>query len=282
MKKEDIVRVLAAVLQFSGLSAASEPQWGGYTKQKIGSTPRNCTNSFEEIAHGFRLVARSLADLAHPQRMSLEDTLALVRTAQPFADVTNTHCAIYSAPSAAAAPETYTAFFSPPPSAQRENAELTAAAMVGNASAHSIARWMAQLTSIDTRHPHTRGGLRASKAVFDACRRIVAAVGAEGAAARVVTSLRKVTHTNMLQYSVILRVEPKRDGSSLLDSNASDPSPPVVILAANLDSFNLYNPMSGGSPGANDNASGCATIFEVLRLIISFGYIPKRPIEFHW
>ncbi|CAL8138579.1 unnamed protein product [Orchesella dallaii] len=53
----------------------------------------------------------------------------------------------------------------------------------------------------------------------------------------------------------------------------------LVILGAHYDT--VPNP-SGSSPGANDNASGCAVLMEVLRLIVLFGIKFKNTVEFHF
>jgi leucyl aminopeptidase len=43
-----------------------------------------------------------------------------------------------------------------------------------------------------------------------------------------------------------------------------------------------WNPWWGTSPGADDNGSGSVTIFESLRVLVSSGFLPKKPLEFHW
>eukprot|EP00002_Diphylleia_rotans_P005122 TRINITY_DN1417_c0_g1_i1.p1 TRINITY_DN1417_c0_g1~~TRINITY_DN1417_c0_g1_i1.p1 ORF type:complete len:391 (+),score=88.38 TRINITY_DN1417_c0_g1_i1:48-1220(+) len=85
----------------------------------------------------------------------------------------------------------------------------------------------------------------------------------ELAAARSDVSVRTVKHA-FVQQSVIARIE--GDGSS----------DEVVVIGAHLDSI------SSGStaPGADDDASGSATLLEVFRVLIESGYKPKRPIEF--
>ena len=56
----------------------------------------------------------------------------------------------------------------------------------------------------------------------------------------------------------------------------------TVVLSAHQDSVNQWNPWFGESPGADDNGSGSATIFEALRVILAGGVVPSRPLEFHW
>ncbi|KAJ3380112.1 Leucine aminopeptidase 1 [Entophlyctis sp. JEL0112] len=45
---------------------------------------------------------------------------------------------------------------------------------------------------------------------------------------------------------------------------------------------NLVDPYLGRAPGADDDGSGTATIFEAFLILVSSGFVPKRPVEFHW
>ena len=80
------------------------------------------------------------------------------------------------------------------------------------------------------------------------------------------------------QPSVIARLE----GS---DASVKDQ---VVILGAHLDSiarwgfnFRTLKPEMK-APGADDDASGSATLLELLRILTKTGFQPKKTIEFHW
>lgn len=55
-----------------------------------------------------------------------------------------------------------------------------------------------------------------------------------------------------------------------------------VIVGAHQDSVNMWLPMWGRSPGADDDGSGTVTILEVFRALINTGFRPNRPVEFHW
>ncbi|CAL8138571.1 unnamed protein product [Orchesella dallaii] len=54
----------------------------------------------------------------------------------------------------------------------------------------------------------------------------------------------------------------------------------LVIIGAHYDT--IPNPKGSKSPGANDNASGCAVLMEVLRLIAQFEIRFKNTVEFHF
>ena len=56
----------------------------------------------------------------------------------------------------------------------------------------------------------------------------------------------------------------------------------MIIIGAHLDSINQYNPWFGNAPGADDDGSGTTSTFEAFRLLVESGFVPKRPIEFHW
>jgi leucyl aminopeptidase len=54
----------------------------------------------------------------------------------------------------------------------------------------------------------------------------------------------------------------------------------VVVLGGHLDSINLGNATTGTAPGADDDASGVASITEVLRVAVLQGYKPARTVKF--
>ena len=72
------------------------------------------------------------------------------------------------------------------------------------------------------------------------------------------------------QPSVILTIE----GNALADEN--------VVLGAHLDSVNWASgdPSTARAPGADDDASGVATLTEILRVAMATGYRPARTVRF--
>ncbi|CAL8091777.1 unnamed protein product [Orchesella dallaii] len=78
------------------------------------------------------------------------------------------------------------------------------------------------------------------------------------------------------QDNIIVRIE----------GNVED-SDQLVILGAHYDSMIGFDPqnnqkMRTRSPGADDNASGCATLLEVLRILTQSGTKLKYHVEFHF
>ncbi len=54
----------------------------------------------------------------------------------------------------------------------------------------------------------------------------------------------------------------------------------VVILGGHLDSINLSDTTGGTAPGVDDDASGIATLTEVIRSAMTNGYKPARTVKF--
>jgi leucyl aminopeptidase len=71
------------------------------------------------------------------------------------------------------------------------------------------------------------------------------------------------------QDSLVVRIE----GRSRPDE--------IVILGSHIDSVNWQSVSGARSPGADDNASGTATNFEIFRVLMESGLRPERTIEIH-
>ena len=54
----------------------------------------------------------------------------------------------------------------------------------------------------------------------------------------------------------------------------------VVVIGGHLDSINQSSPSTGTAPGADDDASGVASVTEVLRVAVLNGYKPARTVKF--
>ncbi|WP_299457010.1 M20/M25/M40 family metallo-hydrolase [uncultured Microscilla sp.] len=79
-------------------------------------------------------------------------------------------------------------------------------------------------------------------------------------------SVRLVNHTSSNMPSVVMTIQ-----------GAENPDE-FVIIGGHLDSTNPSN--NNNAPGADDDASGIATITEAARVLIDMNYKPKRTIEF--
>ena len=83
-------------------------------------------------------------------------------------------------------------------------------------------------------------------------------------------SVQTVSHSGYIQPSVVLTIQ----GNSL----ASE----VVVFGAHLDSIRSgsTNSESTLAPGADDDASGIASLSEVIRVLLSNGFTPDRTVKF--
>ncbi|MET0404559.1 MAG: M20/M25/M40 family metallo-hydrolase [Cystobacter sp.] len=54
----------------------------------------------------------------------------------------------------------------------------------------------------------------------------------------------------------------------------------VVVLGGHLDSINQSSPSTGVAPGADDDASGVASVTEIFRVAVLKGYKPARTVKF--
>lgn len=119
------------------------------------------------------------------------------------------------------------------------------------------------LEQLGTRHHTSESGLGAPTKV-QAMLASAAGSGIHG------WSLTTFAHTSTKQKSVIAKIPGVDDASG---------TGPVVIIGAHLDSINKF----GGAvaPGADDDASGIATLVEIVRTLANKGTQFHRTIELH-
>lgn len=88
------------------------------------------------------------------------------------------------------------------------------------------------------------------------------------AAGRSDISVSQYTHSGYNQKSVIMTI------------NGSDNASEVIVMGGHLDSINMSgNGETSRSPGADDDASGIASLTEAVRAMIAAGYKPRRTIK---
>jgi leucyl aminopeptidase len=82
-------------------------------------------------------------------------------------------------------------------------------------------------------------------------------------------TVEQFTHANFPMKSVIATIK------------GTDKAAEVIVLSAHLDSINARDSSEANrAPGADDDASGVASITEVLRVMAATGYKPRRTIKF--
>jgi leucyl aminopeptidase len=117
------------------------------------------------------------------------------------------------------------------------------------------------LSDYTNRYFTTSHGVAASDGLYNTWKTI--------AAGRSDISVKQFSHAGWPMKSVILRIK------------GSTAAKQTVVLGAHLDSI-----VMGGvnentrAPGADDDASGVASLTEALRVLVASGYKPKRSIEF--
>lgn len=143
----------------------------------------------------------------------------------------------------------------------------TVNAIVAQVSQANVTPVISQLAGYWTRHYETQTGLDAAVWLKSRWEQI--------AAGRPDVSVRLFDHPGWLQHSVIARI----DGAQLPQE--------AVVLGAHLDSIQNGQPpdcnvtpppLSCRAPGADDDASGVASLTEMLRAALAAGYRPARTV----
>ncbi|KAJ3012135.1 Leucine aminopeptidase 1 [Thoreauomyces humboldtii] len=157
-----------------------------------------------------------------------------------------------------------------PSSAVRQSAVRPLLAAIDK---HRLEAFLTTLTEFHTRQYNTQSGKGAAEWIYHQASAAAAFANARGS---LTVTVSKFLHP-WAQFSVIARIEPSNAWPPLRDVSA-------VILSAHMDSVNHADPYKGRAPGADDDGSGTATMFEAYRLLTTSHSlaIPTRPIEFHW
>jgi leucyl aminopeptidase len=145
--------------------------------------------------------------------------------------------------------------------AQSAFSEATAVnALLPNLAANNIVDTITYLsTSFNNRYYTTSGGTAASNGLRDRWNGMISGVS--------YASVAQFTHAAWSQKSVILEIT----GSESPDE--------VVVIGGHLDSTIGSTNENSVSPGADDDASGIATLTEVMRVFLQNGQ-PKRTVRF--
>ena len=81
-------------------------------------------------------------------------------------------------------------------------------------------------------------------------------------------TIETVSHSSTNQESIHVRIL----GSEYPEE--------IVVLGGHVDSISSF--WSRTAPGADDNASGSAVVFETLKGLLNSGFTPKRTVDFYW
>jgi len=132
--------------------------------------------------------------------------------------------------------------------------------MLTHMQASNIGQTIADMSSYANRYYTTNNGVNASNWLKQRWSTM--------AAGRSDIAVTQYTHASWPQKSVILTI------------TGSDNPNEVVVLGGHLDSINQAGTSeTTRAPGADDDASGIASMTEVLRVMIASGYKPRRTIK---
>lgn len=129
--------------------------------------------------------------------------------------------------------------------------------MISEIQESRIRAFITSLSSFTTRYYTSATGVQSSDFIFNQWTQI--------AAGRSDITVQRFTHT-WAQSSIILTIP----GTSLPNE--------VVVIGGHQDSIQSGN-VTGLAPGADDDASGIATITEVLRAVVAKDYRPARTVK---
>lgn len=131
-------------------------------------------------------------------------------------------------------------------------------ALMGQVQPANIASTITTLSSYWTRYYTTQTGYDAAAWIKSNWEQI--------AAGRDDVTVTFFDHPTWLQHSVIAKIQ------------GTDFPNEVVVLGAHLDSIRSSAPTTGQAPGADDDASGIASLTEMLRAAVATGYHPSRTV----
>jgi leucyl aminopeptidase len=155
---------------------------------------------------------------------------------------------------------------SPPPSpALQQNLvsyvldnAVTVNALMGDVQEPNIRGTITTMSSYTTRYYTSATGVESANWLKNHWASLASAAG------RTDVSVAAFTHAGWAQPSVILTIP----GTSLPNE--------VVVLGGHLDSTNTSG---GAAPGADDDASGIASLTEIIRVAMAKGYRPARTVK---
>ncbi|KAG6832123.1 hypothetical protein H0H87_002636 [Tephrocybe sp. NHM501043] len=136
-------------------------------------------------------------------------------------------------------------------------------AIIRNITVSRMDEWLSNFTAFNNRYYKSGSGIATTTWLATTLNDIASAYPASNA------NISIFKHTFGPQGSVIARIPGTSSG-------------PVTILGAHIDTINLYNPMDGSAPGADDDGSGSVNLMEAFRLLLEAGFKPTTTVEFHW
>jgi bacterial leucyl aminopeptidase len=135
-------------------------------------------------------------------------------------------------------------------------------ALLPQMQASNILSTISQLSAFQNRRYNSSHGVAASNWLFNAW-------SALAPAGQRNVRVRQITHPNWPQKSVLFEIL------------GSDNSGEVIVLGGHLDSISGGGIETARSPGADDDASGIASMTEVIRVLMANNVQPRRTLRFY-
>lgn len=132
--------------------------------------------------------------------------------------------------------------------------------LVAQVQEQTLREMILELTTFYTRHYKSETGVKSSQFIRDKW--------ASFSKTRNDVKVELYEHKNYPQPSIIMTI------------TGSEKPEEIVIVGGHADSIAGIFGGSGRAPGADDNASGIATITEVVRILMQNNFKPKRTIQF--
>ncbi|KDR80659.1 hypothetical protein GALMADRAFT_241018 [Galerina marginata CBS 339.88] len=219
----------------------------------VSAGPIQVTDISQNAVKGLRLL--SLAQGADLVWKTETQVLDLLKSGVKFFDVTE----VYEEEQKLAGKESKVAtVVYPSPSHQSALVPILSAVSIANMQLN-----LATLTAFNNRYYKATTGASASTWIRDKAASYITTSG------RPDVTVSLFTHS-WVQSSIIAKIPGK------------NPSGPVTILGAHMDSINLSNPTAGRAPGADDDGTGTVNLLEAFRTLLASNFRPTDPVEFHW
>ncbi|CAG7853288.1 Leucine aminopeptidase 1; AltName: Full=Leucyl aminopeptidase 1; Short=LAP1; Flags: Precursor [Serendipita indica DSM 11827] len=221
---------------------------------------RNSTGTTSPFMNAPGVRKIRFSDGAAPVLLSAFEKDELERSGFRYFDVTENDLDEVRAQRAAAGDLNLVATFPSGPTHQSE-----VKAIISTLSIDNLKSDLAVLTAYNNRYYRSSTGAASANDLAAKLKTIASAAPGTGGAITVKTFSNTFT-----MPSVIARIE------------GTNPTAPVVIIGAHLDTINQGSPMNGRAPGADDDGSGSVNLIEAFRKMTAAGFKPANPVEYHW
>ena len=149
------------------------------------------------------------------------------------------------------------------------NNQSSVVPMLAEAAEPNIRQTITDLSSLHTRRHDQQGGLDGANMILTKWRQIALASG------RTDVSVVPYAHLSPTNPDTFLTPQP----SIILTITGTEFPDEIIVVGGHQDSIRSGQ-TTGAAPGADDDASGIASITETIRVLLAKGFRPKRTLQF--